>query len=78
MQLTIEIPENKVPFVMELLKNLKFLKIKTESTVDFRAKWAELSAVLPQTEPEITEEEIMNEIKTVRQNRRNRNSLTTQ
>lgn len=45
MQLTIEIPENKVPFVMELLKNLKFLKIKTESTVDFRAKWAELSAV---------------------------------
>lgn len=75
MQLTIEIPDNKVPFVMELLKNLKFLKIKTEPTIDFRKNWDELSAALPQTEPDITEEEIMNEIKAVR---RNRNLLTTQ
>lgn len=46
MQLTIEIRDNKVPFVMELLKNLRFLKIKTEPTTDFRARWAELSAAL--------------------------------
>ena len=78
MQLTIEIPDNKVPFVMELLKNLRFLKIKSEPIADFRTMWAELSAALPQTEPDITEEEIMDEIKAVRQNRRNRNLLTTQ
>jgi len=73
MEIIIDIPEKKAPFVLELLKNLKFLKIrKPESQTsfdDFRREWAELSSSLPQTDPDITEEEILAEIKAVRASR---------
>ncbi|PSL19854.1 hypothetical protein [Dyadobacter jiangsuensis] len=70
MEIIIDIPEKKAPFVLELLKSLKFLKIRQPepqaSFVDFRNEWAELSGRLPQTDPDITEEEILAEIKAVR------------
>nr|WP_295929221.1 hypothetical protein [uncultured Dyadobacter sp.] len=70
MEIIVDIPEKKAPFVLELLKNLKFLKIRRPepqgSFADFRSEWAELSSRLPQTEPDITEEEILAEIKAVR------------
>lgn len=73
MEIIIEIPEKKAPFVLELLKNLKFLKIRKPDTqasfIDFRQEWAELSSQLPQTDPDITEEEIHAEVKAVREER---------
>jgi len=73
MEIIIDIPEKKAPFVLELLKNLKFLKIRKpepqNSFNDFRQQWAELSGRLPQTDPDITEEEILAEIKAVRAER---------
>lgn len=69
MEIIIDIPENKAPFVLELLKNLKFLKIRKPETLnsftDFRQQWTELSSRLPQTDPDITEEEILAEVKAV-------------
>lgn len=74
MQVTVEIPENKVSFVMELFKELPYLKIKSEgnSLADFRQEWAAISAKLPQTEPDMNEVEIMQEIRTVRRERNRR------
>ena len=73
MEITIEIPEKKAPFVMELLRNLKFLKIKqpvsNHSFEDFRQQWTKLANDLPKTEPDMTAEEIEAEVKTVRANR---------
>jgi hypothetical protein len=73
MEIIIDIPESKAPFVLELLKNLKFLKIRKPeaqtSFADFRQQWTELSSRLPQTDPDITEEEIFAEIKAVRAER---------
>lgn len=70
MEIIIDIPEKKAPFVLELLKSLKFLKIRQlepqASFIDFRKEWADLSGRLPQTDPDITEEEILAEIKAVR------------
>jgi hypothetical protein len=74
MEIIIDIPEKKAPFVLELLRSLKFLKIRKpdpkSSFVDFRNEWAKLSSRLPQTDPDITEEEILAEIKAVRAARR--------
>jgi hypothetical protein len=76
MEIIIDIPEKKAPFVLELLKNLKYLKIKKSepqgSFSDFRREWAELSNRLPQTDPDITEDEILAEIKSVRGERNRR------
>ena len=73
MEIIIDIPENKAPFVMELLKNLTFLKIRKPESQDnlrsFRDQWAKLSGELPQGEPDITEEEILAEVRAVRANR---------
>lgn len=73
MEIIIDIPENKAPFVLELLKNLKFLKIRKAETqnsfADFSQQWAELSSRLPQTDPDITEDEILAEVKAVRAGR---------
>ncbi|NIJ50871.1 hypothetical protein [Dyadobacter arcticus] len=73
MEITIEIPEKKAPFVMELLRSLKFLKIKqpapNHSFEDFRQQWMKLASDLPQNDPEITAEEMEAEIKAVRKNR---------
>jgi hypothetical protein len=73
MEITIEIPEKRAPFVMELLRSLKFLKIKqpvsNHSFEDFRQQWMKLASDLPQNDPEITAEEIEAEIRTVRRNR---------
>lgn len=80
MQITVEIPENKAPFVMELFKNLPFMKIKpqTDSFADFKEVWATLSASLPQTEPGMSEEEIMEEVRAVRRKRNQRKELATE
>ncbi|ACT94971.1 hypothetical protein [Dyadobacter fermentans] len=76
MEIIIDIPEKKAPFVLELLKNLKFLKFRKAepkgSFADFRSEWAELSSRLPQTDPDITEEEILAEVKAVRAERSKR------
>ncbi|WP_439582252.1 hypothetical protein [Dyadobacter bucti] len=76
MEITIEIPEKKAPFVMELLRSLKFLKIKqpesNHSFEDFRQQWMKLADELPKAEPDITDEEIESEIKAVRANRNRR------
>ncbi|MHA4737334.1 hypothetical protein [Dyadobacter sp. MSC1_007] len=73
MEIIIDIPEKKAPFVMELLNNLKFLKIRKPdsqtSFTDFRKEWAELSRRLPQNDPDITEDEILAEVKAVRAER---------
>lgn len=73
MEIIIDIPEKKAPFVLELLKSLKFLKVRKPdeqgSFADFSQQWAELSSQLPQTDPEITEEEILAEVKAVRAER---------
>jgi hypothetical protein len=73
MEILIEIPEKKAPFVLELLRNLKFLKIKETgnqgSFEDFQSQWNALSLRLPQGEPDITEDEIDAEIREVRANR---------
>lgn len=73
MEITIEIPEENAPFVIELLNNLAFLKIKRSDTKmsveSFREKWKTLSATLPQGEPDISEEEIAEEVKAVRAER---------
>lgn len=70
MEIIIDIPEKNAPFVIELLKSLKFLKIRRpeaqSSFTDFRSEWAKLFRRLPQTDPDITEEEILTEIKAVR------------
>lgn len=70
MEITIDIPEKEAPFVLELLKNLKFLTIRKaepqNSFADFRSEWAKLSSRLPQTDPDITEDEILAEIRAVR------------
>ena len=58
---------------MELLRNLNFLKFRTaeskDSFVDFSHEWTELSKRLPQTDPDITEDEILAEVKAVRAQR---------
>lgn len=73
MEIIIDIPEKKAPFIMELLDNLKFLKIRKPdsqtSFTDFRNEWAELSRRLPQSDPDITEDEIFAEVKAVRAER---------
>ena len=73
MEILIEIPEKKAPFVLELLRSLKFLKIKQPdsqgSFEDFRKQWNALSSQLPQGEPDISADEIAAEIKQVRANR---------
>lgn len=73
MEITIEIPEKKAPFVMELLRNLKFLKIKypdgKSNIADFLQQWNNISAQLPQDDPDISEDDIMEEIRAVRRNR---------
>lgn len=73
MEILIEIPEKKAPFVLELLRNLKFLKIKqpdNQGTFEnFQKQWNALSLQLPQGEPDISEEEIAAEIREVRANR---------
>ncbi|QRR02862.1 hypothetical protein [Dyadobacter sandarakinus] len=76
MEIIIDIPEKKAPFVLELLRNLNFLKFRTaeprDSFTDFSNEWTELSNRLPQTDPEITENEILAEIKAVRAERSTR------
>lgn len=73
MQITVEIPESKADFVLELFENLPFLKIKSQdSFADFADEWKTLSAKLPQTEPDMSEEEIMQEIRSVRRKRSRR------
>lgn len=73
MQITVEIPESKADFVLELFESLPFLKIKTQdSFADFADEWKMLSANLPQTEPNVSQEEIMQEIRSVRRKRSQR------
>jgi hypothetical protein len=73
MEIIIDIPEKKAPFVLELLKNLKFLKIRQpdsqDSFRDFRNQWAKIASQLPQEDPDMSEEEILAEIKEVRAGR---------
>ncbi|MBU1821204.1 MAG: hypothetical protein KKG00_06800 [Bacteroidetes bacterium] len=63
--LTIEIKDPKARKLIEDLVDLGVISIKNQSNwVDL---WNKLDGKLPQTEPDLTEEEIMAEIKAYRQ-----------
>ncbi len=80
MQITVEIPESKAPFVMELFRSLSFIKIKPQmdSFANFKEEWASLSASLPQSEPDMSYEEIMEEVRAVRKERDQRKEMATE
>ena len=82
MKMIIEVPDNKVPFIMELFSKFEFINFKTEipKTLEnnFEKEWKAFSSKLNQSQPKITNEEIDTEIKAVRQGRRQTNNLSAQ
>ena len=82
MKLMIEIPDNKVPFIMELLSKYKFINFKPEipkkMEKDFEQEWKSFSKSLYQGSMDITNDEIDAEIKAVRQEKRQMSNLSSQ